>query len=193
MEIQTIPSFPLTKGRAHDVCGAGASFFAFALAGQVGGSILWVREAWQSELINPAGFAEILDPRALLVATAKDQTEVLAVAEEALRSGAVSVVVMELSKPMSLTAGRRLQLAARDGKSTALGIIPEGMGSNAAETRWQCDPVFDPGDSTLQRWTLTKNKSGTLGGWYVRWDATSRRLAMVSPAGQRTGSAGAPD
>jgi protein ImuA len=123
------------------------------------------------------------------LANVADHIDMLAVAEEALRSGSVSLVVMELSKPLGLTAGRRLQLAAEAGKSTALSIIPEGMGSNAAETRWQCAPVFDVRDSTLQHWKLIKNKSGTLGSWDVRWDAQARHINVVSEVAQREGSA----
>lgn len=149
---------------------------------------MWVREAWRSDSINPQGAAAFVNPDDLLVARAKDQTELLAVAEEALRSGAVDLVVLEVSKAVDLTAGRRLQLAAETGKATALAIIPEGMGSNAAESRWHCTPVFDPEDSTLQRWQLIKNKSGTLGDWNVRWDAEARRVIVVSQAGQRPGS-----
>ena len=89
-----------------------------------------------------------------------------------------------------------MQLAAQAGHTTGLCLIPEGMGSNAAETRWHCSPVFDPtggaADSTLQCWELIKNKSGTLGAWHVRWDAAARRLYVVSPAGERPGSEGVP-
>lgn len=192
MAAETVPNFPPRKGRAHEVSGPGAYVFAFALGACRGGRVLWVREAWQSDRIHPLGLSEFFDPHNLLVVTAKDQTEVLAVAEEALRSGAVPLVVMELSKPLNLTAGRRLQLAARDGDSTALALIPEGMGSNAAETRWRCAPVFDPSDSTLQSWQLIKNKSGTLGIWHVRWDRATRRVIVVSPTGQRPESESAP-
>ena len=171
------------NGRAHEVCGPGAHVFALALAARSGGQIIWVREAWRAEQINPMGFADYFDPELLLVASTDNQAEALAVKEEALRSGAVPLVVAELSKPLSLVAGRRLQLAARDGNSLSLAIIPEGMGSNAAETRWRCAPVFDPADSTRQRWDLIKNKSGTLGAWYVRWEQSSRRIIVVSPAG----------
>jgi len=62
------------------------------------------------------------------------------------------------------------------------------MGSNAAETRWQAAPLFDPeeaADSTLMRWLLIKNKSGTLEAWDVRWNHAARRLDVVSPTGQR--------
>ena len=176
--------FPPSKARTHEVCGSGAYTFAFVLAGRLGGPCMWVREGWNVTQINPNGFAEFIDPSVLTFCNTKDQTQTLAVAEEALRSGAVSLVVMTLNKPLGLTEGRRLQLAARDGKSTGLAIIPEGMGSNAAETRWRCDPVFDAKDSTLQKWEIIKNKSGTLEAWHVRWDATSRRLIMVSPAGE---------
>jgi protein ImuA len=58
------------------------------------------------------------------------------------------------------------------------------MGSNAAETRWHCAPLFDPDDSTLQRWKLIKNKSGTLKAWDVRWHGETRRIIVVSEAGE---------
>lgn len=154
--------------------------FAFALAARLGGHAMWIRENWDNTQINPTGFADFVQPSALTVCNTTKQSETLAVAEEALRSGAVPLVVMSLNKPLGLTEGRRLQLAARDGKSTGLAIIPEGMGSNAAETRWRCTPMFAPRDSTPQQWELIKNKSGTLGIWHVRWDAASRRLTMVS-------------
>lgn len=180
--------FPPTKARTHEVCGPGADVFAFALASALGGNVMWIREGWEATQVNPNGFVAFIDPANLTLCNAKDQTETLAVAEEALRSGAVSLVVMVLTKPLGLTEGRRLQLAARDGTSTGLAVIPEGMGSNAAETRWHCAPVFDPElpqqDSTLQMWNLIKNKTGTLGAWHVRWDPASRRLIVVSPPGK---------
>jgi protein ImuA len=186
-------NFPLRRGRTHEVYGPAALAFSFTLAGQLGGMILWICEARQAGHINPAGFGNYLEPQNLLLTKAKDQADVLAVAEEGLRSGAVRLVVMELTKPLGLTEGRRLQLAAEAGKSTGLCLIPEGMGSNAAETRWRCIPIFDPisdlGDSTLGRWEIIKNKSGTLSAWDVKWDAEARRVIVVSKAPQRPGSA----
>lgn len=177
--------FPLRVGRTHEVCGPSTLPFVFALAGQLGNSVMWIHEDWQTQQINPAGFAAFFDPQSLLVAKAKNQTDVLAAAEEALRSGAVSLVVMELTKPIGLTQGRRLQLAAKAGKAIGLCIIPDGMGSNAVETRWHCSSLFDPQDSTLQRWEISKNKSGTLTTWDVKWDAQARRVIVVSEAAQR--------
>lgn len=186
MQHTEVPFFPPATSRTHEVCGPGAYVFAFALAARLASRVIWVREAWDNTQINPAGFANFVGPSALTVCNAGNQSETLAVAEEALRSGAVSLVVMPVNKPLGLTEGRRLQLAARDGQSTGLAMISEGMGSNAAETRWRCTPVFDPdrttADSTQQRWELIKNKSGTLGVWHVRWNTASRCLTMVSPA-----------
>lgn len=187
--------FPLRPARMHEACGPGATSFAAMAAAQLRGELLWIREHWRPEGLNPLGLTAFLDPARLLIAQVKDQTEALAVAEEALRDGALPFVVVELGQPLGLTPGRRLQLAAKAGRSTGLCLIPEGMGSNATETRWHCAPVFDPtprDDSTLHRWELIKNKSGTLGAWHVRWDAAARRLGMVSPVGQRPGPAGAP-
>ena len=145
---------------------------------------MWVRGGWDATQINPNGFAQFIDPSELTFCNTKNQPQTLAVAEESLRAGAVSLVVMTLDKPLGLTEGRRLQLAARDGQSTGLAIISDGMGSNAAETRWHCAPVFGAEDSTLLKWELIKNKSGTLGNWHVRWNAASRRLIVVSPTGK---------
>ena len=188
-------SFPLRESRVHAACGPGAPGFAALCAARVPGEVLWVVEDWQSETLNPVALSLFFDPARLLLARARDQTECLAVAEEALRDGALGLVVIALSQPLSLTAGRRLQLAAKAGTTTGLCLIPESMGSNAAETRWQCAPVFDADtspDSTLQCWKLIKNKSGTLGAWHVRWDTAPRRLHVVSPVGKRPGSQDVP-
>lgn len=174
--------YPLKPDRVHEVCGSSAVSFAAIQATKTQGPVFWVREQWRSEQLNPLGVIDVIPPENLIIVSTKDQTETLVVVEEALRSGVTSVAVMELSAPLGLTAGRRLQLAAKAGKATGIAIIPEGMGSNAAETRWQCAPLYDPEDSTLQRWELIKNKSGTLGVWNVRWSASSRRINMVSEA-----------
>ena len=176
--------YTLKHARVHEVCGPSALSFTAVQATSRQGPILWVKEKWRTEQLNPAGLIDFFPPEKLLVAATSTQTETLAVAEEALRSGVSSMVVMELSAALDLTAGRRLQLAARAGTAMGLAIISQGSGSNAAETRWQCSPVFDTKDSTLQKWELIKNKSGTLGVWNVRWSASSRRINVVSETGK---------
>lgn len=191
--IQTFP-FPLRPARVHEVCGPAAPAFAACVAAALSGPVIWVRESWLPEGINPIGMAAFIDPARLLVAQAKDQTDSLAVVEETLKDGAAPLVVVELTRPLDLREGRRLQLAAGAGQTTGLCLIPEGMGSNAAETRWRAAPLFDPAqdDSTLMRWEIIKNKSGTMGAWNVCWNAQMHRVAVVSPVGNQPGAAHTP-
>ncbi len=183
--------FPLRPARVHEVCGPSATAFAALACARTAGPLLWIYESWPAERLNPLGLAAFFDPARLLVAECRDQTDCLATAEEALKDGAVALVLAEISRPLNLREGRRLQLAAKAGGATGLCLIPEGMGSNAAETRWRCAPVCDPvhdrgegADSTRMRWEIIKNKSGTLGFWDVRWDPAARRLDVVSPPGE---------
>lgn len=187
-------AFPLRNGRVHEVGGPAATTFAAVCIAQGrgpdggDGASLWVREGWLPGMANPAALQAYFDVSTMVLAQTRGQIDTLAVAEEALRDGAVAHVIVELTAPLSLREGRRLQLAAQAGQSTGLCLIPEGMGSNAAETRWHCAPVpdegSDPEDSTLQCWRITKNKSGTLGAWHVRWDQSARRLVVVSASGE---------
>ncbi len=185
--------FPPRAGRAHEVTGAGMVGFAAIVCGLSnrfdGKPAFWIAQSWRNEGLNPVGLADFCDPACLLLARVKDTAEGLAVAEEALRSGAVATVVMEVAERLGLIAGRRLQLAAEAGGTTGLFLISEGNGSNAAETRWCAAPVFHRQDSTLQRWELIKNKKGTLAGWTVRWDAEAHRIIVVSESGERPGLA----
>lgn len=191
MRVDLRDIFPPRPARVHEVCGPVAMGFA---AMSVGNGALWIRESWLSDTLTPQGLLPIFDPTRLLLARPKDQTDALAVAEEALKDGALPFVVIEITRPLNLRKGRRLQLAAKAGGTTGLCIIPEGMGSNAAETRWHAAPIFDTHseDSTLMRWEIKKNRSGTLGAWNVRWDQKTRRVHVVSPVGERPGSARAP-
>ncbi|WP_299476034.1 hypothetical protein [uncultured Roseibium sp.] len=196
--------YPLKRARAHEVCGEGGLVFAAITAGLASGSVVWVSERWRP-VVNPEGLAPYCDPGKLLLTRADTPLNVLASAETALRSGAVGLVVAELNAPIGLTEGRRLQLAAETGGTTALLLIPEGGGSNATETRWHCTgmPAFETArqnspvssgptsnsprqndhDSTPWRWSLIKNKIGTLSDWVVRWDAAAHRVIVVSETG----------
>ncbi|MCX7560294.1 hypothetical protein OS190_12010 [Sulfitobacter sp. F26204] len=146
----------------------------------------WFVESWVTEVVNPLGLQMYCDPHQVLIGKCNSSTDVLAATEEALRSGVISLVIAELTKPLTLTAGRRLQLAAEVGGSTGLMIVSDGMGSNATQTRWHVSPVFSSDDSTQMRWSLIKNKSGTNGYWDIRWDETACRISVVSEPVQRT-------
>lgn len=184
--------FSLLTARVHEASGPGAAGFAAIACARSSGPVLWIGEDWQAARLDPAGLVAVTDPGRLLFADTENQTDTLAVAEEALKDGSVAFVVAEITRPLNLREGRRLQLAAKTGGATGLCLIPEGMGSNAAETRWHCTPVFDPEgrpDSTLMRWEIIKNKKGTSGIWHVRWNAAAHRLDVVSPVGLGPGAA----
>ncbi|MFT4150587.1 MAG: hypothetical protein QM656_10360 [Paracoccaceae bacterium] len=199
MSVLPKPPLPLRLSRVHEAYGPGAIGFAAVAVRTGNGPALWIGEGWQGASPHPDGLAAICDPGQILMARTRSQTDTLAVAEEALRDGAVGLVVIELTHPLDLREGRRLQLAAKAGATTGLCLIPEGMGSPAAETRWSCTPVFDEGgrcgnrttDSTLMRWEIKKNKSGTIGAWHVRWNRAAHRLDVVSPVGFGPDAAGA--
>jgi len=187
---------PLRGGRVHEAFGPLSAAFGAVIGALNKRPVLWVRESWAPAQVTPEGLRTLIDPRRLLLARGSDQAETLVIAEEALKDGVMPLVVIEITRPLNLREGRRLQLAAQAGDATGLCLIPEGMGSNAAETRWYCSPVYDPSplqprmhaprtavDSTFMRWELIKNKKGTTGAWHVRWDAKAHRLDMVSPAG----------
>lgn len=174
--------FPLKPARAHEAQGPGAPFFALTVCGLQARPCLWISERWQSDRLNPQGVAPFLDPARLILADTSNHMENLASAEEALRSAGFGVVVTRLSEPLTLFTGRRLSLAAQAGQTLGIFLIPEGAGSPAAETRWHCAPYFSAKDSTLHRWQLIKNKSGTLKEWAIRWDEKTRDISVVSEA-----------
>lgn len=186
MPVRFSDVFPLKPTRYHEVTGAGAHSFASACCGNTAGTAIWFVEGWVTEVVNPLGLQTHCEPHQVLVGKCGNPTDVLAATEESLRSGVVSLVIAELTKPLSLTAGRRLQLAAEAGGSTGLMIVSDGMGSNATQTRWHVSPTFSSDDSTQMRWSLIKNKSGTCADWEVRWDETARRISVVSEHVQRT-------
>ena len=178
--------YQLHNGRVHEVCGPSAHSFAMAVCGEHEGTIIWIDETRQVEQVLPAGFMKFCNPGRIIFVSGRTHLDVLWMAEECLRSRAAAVVVIRLSQALDFTQGRRLQLAAETGKSLGLFLVPEGMGSNAAETRWHCTPCFDPNDSTFQQWQLIKNKSGTLRNWKVNWDEQAHRIIVVSKTGERT-------
>jgi len=176
--------FPLKSARAHEVCGAGAFAFAAMICGMGKGSVLWISGGHEPEQLHPDGLARFADPGRFLFARARNHLDTLWMAEEALRSTATPLVVTRISQPLSLTAGRRLQLAAETGQSLGLFLIPEGMGSNAAETRWRCTPLVGT-ESTLFEGDCIKNKSGTTNKWNLRWDDATHSIHPVSGPRER--------
>jgi protein ImuA len=164
----------LAPGRVHEATGPGRLVFALALAGRLEGPVLWVADARGRDGLYAPGLAAFFDPARLILARPAGPLAVLQVMEEALRSGAVPLVLAELAEAPDLTASRRLQLAAGTGRGRGLCLLPEGrLRSNAAETRWHCAPVAAGQDAgwghARQHWEIVKDKRGRLGAWRVRW------------------------
>jgi protein ImuA len=125
---------------------AAASLFIAALAARLsaldrGATILWA--LGRRDLFAPALEQAGLPPDRLLYAECGREEDVLAVMEEGLRHGGLAAVVGEVGRA-GMTATRRLQLAAEEGRTTALmlrrwrrsGEDPLGLPS-AAVTRWR--------------------------------------------------------
>lgn len=177
--------FTLRPARVHEAGGRGRRAFALFQAVQHPGPLIWIAPAHVPELPMLRGLPQGVGERLHLLRPV-GETDLLWCIEEALRAAPVGLVIAEPEKPLSLTAGRRLQLAAEVGRSTGLLLIREDAGSNATETRWHCEPMASPApDSTLHHWALNKNKKGTLGNWVLNWHGTSAAFHLVSKAGER--------
>ena len=164
--------FQLVPARIHEVEGAGRHAFAIFQAARHAGPVFWVRPLRDRGTFLPAGLPQGLAAR-LYQVCAGSEVDLLWAVEETLRARLTGFVLAEPTKPLSLTAGRRLQLAAEAGRTTGLMMIGAGAGSNATESRWHCRPLAGTGagwDMADHHWALTKNKRGLTGAWHVAWD-----------------------
>lgn len=174
--------FALRPRRVHEAEGRGRRAFALFQAARHTGSLVWILPSHAPEMPLLRGLPRCVGERVHLFRPV-GETDLLWCIEQALRAAPVGFVIAEPEKPISLTAGRRFQLAAEDGRTTGLMLIREAAGSNAAETRWKCEPMAGPAaDSTLHQWDLNKNKKGTFGSWVLNWNGASAAFHMVSEA-----------
>lgn len=193
----------LAVGVLHDLYAESvadaAALNAFALGCAVqaarGRAIVWTIQAMAlSEGGEPygAGLHEMgVDPAQVLLVRVADAAALLAVGEEALASPAVGAVVLSAwgeAKAFSLTASRRLAMAARTGGGTVfLARAAADPAPSAAETRWSIrsapsEPMEAdaPGRPRVAA-TLTRRRGG--GGhqtWIMEWDREGR--SFVAPS-----------
>lgn len=184
-EPPSLDALMIVRARVHEAEGRGRRAFALFQAARHPGPLVWILPSHAPEMPMLRGLPRGVGERLHLLRPT-GETDLLWCVEEALRAAPVSLVIAEPEKPLSLTAGRRLQLAAEAGRTTGLMLIHQDAGSNATETRWHCEPrAGSAADSTLHQWTLNKNKRGTLGSWTLNWNGASAAFHMVSEARER--------
>jgi protein ImuA len=122
-----LPDGGLALGALHEVAGGGsgaidgaaAALFAAGIAARTCGRVLWCLT--RQDLFAPALAQAGLKPDRVIYVEAGDETAVLACCEEGLRHGkGLGAVVAEVAR-LSMTASRRLQLAAEG--SGAIGLV----------------------------------------------------------------------
>ena len=182
----------LALGRWHELGGEGveaetaASLAAFtaALARPLAakGEIVWVLR--RDDLFAPGlGLA----PERLIQVCVRDEAEALAALEDALGTVGVAAAVGEV-EAVSLTAGRRLQLACERHGATGFLIRRRLFGGggkrpasgSASASRWKIAPAPSeaaPGEPGLgpPRWRveLERSRGGRTGGWLMELNEAS--------------------
>jgi protein ImuA len=171
----------LAPGRLHEGCGPARHTWAMLVAGALSGPVLWLAPAWATDRPEPCGLAPLTGPERLIFVTPAHRNDLLWCMEEALRSGAVPLVVADLPEPPGLTPVRRLHLAAAEGGSRAprpplgLILIPGEGGAPGVESRWHMAPAHLP---EADRWHLSRHRhrsappaewhlSGRPGAWAI--------------------------
>lgn len=163
----------LARGRVHEFRGPSRVMLAVQVMGECAGPVLWICPGWQAERLYPDGVAAFADPGRLICARARRPEDILWSMEEALRSGAVGMVVAEMPAAPALTPVRRLQLAAEAGAEAAHhaghGVAPLGLlltgGEGAAagvESRWRMSPLPSSGTMIEARaavWRLERERA----------------------------------
>lgn len=183
-----LPVAGLARGGLHELLatspGAGAGFAA-VLLGLAGGTVLWIAAGATRTVPWPPGLARCgLPPERLVLLRADRPEDALWAMEESLRCPAVGGALLALDARqeamLTLTATRRLQLAAEAGGGIGLLLRPQSAArspQSAALTRWQVAP--DGGLRGDPRWRLAllRARGARPGGpWRLRWNIAQARL-----------------
>jgi protein ImuA len=129
-------------GRNGAINGAAAALFAAGIAARLRGQVLWC--VTQQDLFAPALAQAGLMPDRVIYVEGGDEKSVLICFEEGLQHGALGAVVAEVAR-LSLTASRRLQLAAESSGTIGIAIRRWRRPAEAADfgqptasvTRWR--------------------------------------------------------
>ena len=203
----SLPGGGLALGALHEIAGTGAdiqdgaaaAMFAAGILARIPGKVLWVLE--KGDIFAPGLAAAGLHPDRVIYAEAGHR-DALLVMEDGLRHRGLAGVAAELSGRISLTASRRLQLAAEASGVTALLLRRPNkgqadlVGANAATTRWRiaaqpsAPPIPEAPDVPglgRAHWQLNllRSRGGRTGSWIVEACDASGRLDMVATLANR--------
>ncbi|RWN25263.1 ImuA family protein [Mesorhizobium sp.] len=145
-----LPGGGLALGALHEVAGGGngaidgaaAALFAAGIAARTHGKVLWC--VTRQDLFAPAVAQAGLHPDRVIYVEAGDDKSLLACFEEGLRHVGLGAVVAEVAR-LSMTASRRLQLAAESSGAVGIAIRRWRRQAEAADfgqptasvTRWR--------------------------------------------------------
>lgn len=181
------PGVSLARGRAHEVAGPSRKLFALLAAARLEGGVVWLHPRWWPERFSGDGLRPILDPARLVIGRGRGALDLLWCTEEALRSGAVPLVVTELPAPPALTPVRRLHLAAEAGAEKAglppicLLLTPGNGGAPGVETRWHLAPLPGWTIDGRARWRLARlrSRSEPVATWEMRVEKSRPILSCL--------------
>jgi protein ImuA len=185
----------LAQGRAHEFCGPARRVLAAWLAGW-DAPVLWLRLRHNPDRLCPQGLLDWATPEGLVVAEAPREADLLACAEEGLRSGACALVVADLAVPVAMTPLRRLHLAAEVGLARrrarnlgsglhALVLTPADGGTPGVESRWHMAPCPAPdtpvSDPVGMAWRLSRRRARMAppAEWQVQAHGTALHLRSL--------------
>ena len=202
---ETLPWGGLPRACVHEIVGGGTGqgaaaegFCAALLARLVDGRgpALWCLA--RASLHGPGLGAFGLDPDRLIVARARRPADVLWAMEEGLRSGRLGAVLGEVHD-IDLTAGRRLQLAARAGAATCLVLRPLAAAPAPGATRWRVAAAASIRQDGLPglgapRWQvdLVRCRGGSPRRWLLEWNHEARHLVVAAVLADRAPPAEVP-
>lgn len=200
-----LPQGGLARGALHEVAGGGlgavhgaaAALFAAGVLARMTGPVLWCLRV--RDLFAPALAGAGLHADRVLYTEVGDEQTVLLCLEEGLRHGGLAGVVGEVSR-LSMTASRRLQLAAETSGVTAFVLrrwrsaaAATDFGQpTAAATRWRVSalpssPLPVPGVGRA-RWfvELIRCRAGDCAEWELEACDAQGRLALPADLADRS-------
>lgn len=189
---QALPWGGLPRGALHEVIGPpgdGAALgFTVALLARlkIGRPILWCRTrtavADHGALYGPGLAASGVSPRQVIFVTVNKPADAMWVLEEGLRSDSLAAVVGEGVAP-GFTDSRRLQLAARGGRTLALLLPPTSAkpAASAALTRWHLSSLPAVAPRRAWRVALQHCRGGRPAAWHVEWKDAALCSALAQP------------